>query len=219
MKRQLISLMIILPLLGLFSSPKIYAQPPTGELPGVKSTTTPSVKESKSASLRPVSHILTFGVEKKGKLDPKTSVKNESGSFFEEMILKAESEDSLTFRIKSVNPSLGLQILGKNNAEVAVAKDPSGDFKIDTPTGGLPANGDYRVRVTGALNGGNAVPFTIKVNRVGLTSTAYSERFNKIYTNYRDNDPASVDETVAKLERLAREAPDRPTAFERLGII
>jgi hypothetical protein len=206
----------MLPLLS--PSPReACAQGGDPNLGGAKATPTSGGKDSKPSGLAP--HMLIFGVERKGRLDPKTSEKNASGSFFEEMSFKAESEDSLSFRIKSVNPSLGLQILGKNNAEVAVAKDPSGDFKIDTPTGGMPANGDYRVRVTGALSGRNAVPFTIKVNRAGLTSTAYSERFNKIYTNYRYNDPASVDETVAKLERLVREAPDRPTAFERLGII
>jgi len=215
----MISLIVILPLLSLFSSLEVCAQGGDPSLPGAKPTPAPGAKDSKSASSVPAQHALTFGVERKGKLDPKTSGKNADGRFFEEMILKAESGDSLTFRVKGDNPSLGLQILGKNNAEVPVAKDASGDFKISTPTGGAPANGDYRVRVTGALSDRNAVPFTIKVDRLGLTATAYAERFNKIYANYRESDPASVEETVAKLERLGRDDPMRPTAFERLGII
>jgi hypothetical protein len=238
MKRQLISLMIILPLLSLFFSSEIYAQggtgelpgtkpPPTpkppgmsgtGELPGTKPATTPKppTRGSRPASFTPVT--LNVGEERKGRLDP--SDKGANGSSFEEMILlNAKSEDWLTFRIESDNPSLGLQILDKNNVEVAVAKDPSGDFKINTPTGGLPADGDYRIRVTCAIDGKNAVPFTIKVNRVGLTAIAYVERFTKIYTNYHEDDPASVEETVTKLEELGRDSPSRPTAFELLGRI
>ncbi|HEY8460402.1 MAG TPA: hypothetical protein VIM99_08485, partial [Blastocatellia bacterium] len=98
-------------------------------------------------------------------------------------------------------------------------KDSSGDFKIATPTGGLPFNGTYRVRVMGAVSGKSPVPFTIKVDRLGLTAVAYGERFKKIYDGYNEKDPASVDETVAKLERFVKEAPNYPTAFERLGII
>jgi len=221
MKRQLISLIVILPLLSLSSSLEVYAQGGDPNLRGAKPAPAPGVKESKPSG--PAPHTLSFGMERKGKLDPKTSDRSADGSFYEEMILKAESEDLLTFHVKSDNPSLcpspGLQIFGRNNAEVAVEEAPSGDFKIATPTGGLPANGDYHVRVTCTLSGRNAVPFKIKVDRVGMTAVAYVDRFNKIYANYRENDPASVEETVAKLERLVREAPERPTASERLGII
>jgi hypothetical protein len=135
------------------------------------------------------------------------------------MTLKAKSEDWLTFHVEGDNPLLGLQILDKNYAEVPVAKDPSGDFKINTPTAGLPADGEYRVRVTGVLIGKSASPFTINVNRHGLTTTAYVDRFQNINANYRKEDPVSVVETVAKLEALGRDNPSRSTAFELLGII
>jgi hypothetical protein len=221
MKRQLFSLMFILPLLSLFSSLEVYAQGGKAILP-VKPATTPtprpaSVKGSRSAPTAPVIHTLDFGVERSGRLDP--SDRKTDGSVFEEMILNAKSEDWLSFRIESDNPLLGLQIFDKDNAEVAVAKDPSGDIKIATPTGGLPADGEYRVRVTGALIGKNAVPFKLKVDRLGLTAVVYAERYQKIYENYRKEDPASVEETVANLEELGRDNPSRPTAFELLGII
>jgi hypothetical protein len=213
----------MLPLLSLGSSLVVYAQGGDPNLGGNKPAPTPGPKDSKLSPPAPSPHTLAFGVERKGKLDPKTSGKNASGSLYEEMILKAESEDSLSFRIKSndpsLNTSLGLQIFGKNNAEVAVAKASPGEFKIATPTGGLPANGDYRVRVTCPADCRSAVPFTIKVDRLGLTATAYNERFSKIYEKYNEKDPASIEETAVKLERLAKEAPNYPTAFERLGII
>ncbi|HEY6403775.1 MAG TPA: hypothetical protein VI479_20295 [Blastocatellia bacterium] len=221
MKRQLFSPLIMLLLVGLFSSYETYAQPANGELPGTKPNptgSTPGAGGSKAGASVSGPPALVFGVERKGKLDPKTS-KNESGSVFEEMLLRADSEDSLSFSVRSNDPSLHLRVFGRNNTEVALRKDPSGDFKIATSTGGLPANGDYRVRVTGARNGKGAIPFTIKVDRLGLTAVAYTERYKKIYAGYNDKDPASVDETVAKLERFVKEAPNYPTAFERLGII
>jgi hypothetical protein len=219
MKRQLIFLMTILPLLSLFSSLEVYTQDGKAEL-RPKPTPTPksgSVKGSRSAPSAPVTPTLAFGEEKNGRLDP--SDKRADGSIFEEMILNAKSDDWLTFRIESENQWLSLQIFDKNNAEVAVAKDPSGAFKITTPTGGLPEDGEYRLRVTGPLIGKNAVPFKINVERLGLTTVVYVERYQNIYANYRKDDPASVEETVAKLEELGRDNPSRSTAFELLGII
>jgi hypothetical protein len=225
MKRQLISLMIILPLLSLFSTLEVYAQGGTPKLTGTEPTPAtkpkagPKDTRSPSPSHTPVIHTLAFGEGRNGRLDPKTSDKNADGSYYEEMILNAKSEDWLTFHVEGDNPLLGLQILDKSNAEVPVAKDPSGDFKINTPTGGLPADGEYRVRVSGVLIGKSASPFTINVNRHGLTTTAYVDRFQNINTNYRKEDPVSVVETVAKLEALGRDNPSRSTAFELLGII
>jgi hypothetical protein len=167
----------------------------------------------------PMTRNLTFGEEAKGRLDPKTSEKIATGGYFEELILNAKGDDLLTFHIQSENPSLGLQIFDKDKAEVAVAKDASGDFKINTQTGGVPADGEYRVRVSGAVSGRTAVPFTLTVNRLGLTPAAYAERFQKIYANYRESDQASVDETLAKLEELGKDDTTRPTTFEMLGII
>jgi len=162
---------------------------------------------------------LTFGEERKGKLDSKGSEKGPAGSFFEELVLYAKSEDLLTFQLQSGNQFIGLQILGPDNAEVALAKNPTGEFKINTPTGGLPADGEYRVRVTGPVSGKNAVPFALKVNRIGLTTVAHTERFQKIYANYHETDPASVDETVAKLEELGRDDTSRAATFQMLGLV
>jgi hypothetical protein len=225
MKRKLISLIIILPLFTLSYSLEVYGQGGDPSLGGAKPTPAPTPKPmvgrgpKPAAPSAPVILNLNVGEERKGRLDPKTSDKNLDGSVYEEMILTAKSEDSLSFHIEGDNPLLGLQILDKSDAEVAVAKDPSGDYKIATPTGGVPADGEYRVRVTGVIIGKSAVPFTINVTRHGLTPIAYNERFNKIYTSYNENDPASVDATLAQLEELSRDNPTRSTAFELLGRI
>ncbi|HEY9434213.1 MAG TPA: hypothetical protein VI260_22355 [Blastocatellia bacterium] len=223
MKRQLIFLIIILPLLNLFSTLEAYAQGGAPKLTGAEPAPTPKPKggprDTKSPSHTPANPTLAFGEGKNGRLDPKTSDKNTDGSYYEEMILSAKSEDRLTFHVEGENPLLGLQILDRNKSEVPVAKDPSGDFMINTNTGGVPADGEYRVRVTGVLIGKSASPFKISVNRLGLTVTTYVERFDQIKNNYRELDPASVEETVAKLEALGRASPSYPTAFELLGRI
>jgi hypothetical protein len=223
MKRQLIFLIIILPLLSLFSTLAVYAQGGAPKLTGAEPAPAPKAKggprDTKSPSHTPANPILAFGEGKNGRLDPKTSDKNADGSYYEEMILNAKSEDRLTFHVEGENPLLGLQILDRNKSEVPVAKDPSGDFIINTTTGGVPADGEYRVRVTGVLIGKSASPFKISVNRLGLTVTTYVERFEQIKNNYRELDPASVEETVAKLERLGKSSPSYSTAFELLGRI
>src|SRR2546428_1756423 len=148
MKRQLIFLITILPLLILFSPLGVYAQGGDPSLRRAKTVPAPaptpkptSARGSRPASNTPVIPALNVGGERKGRLDPKTSEKSTDGSFFEEMVLNAKSEDWLSFHIEGDSPLLGLQILDKSNAEVPVAKDALGDFKFNTPTGGAPADG------------------------------------------------------------------------------
>ncbi len=215
----LLVLILFSPLSAAFS---VYAQSGSGALPPVKPTPAPKGgKATKPATpAAPVTPTLTFGQELKGRLDAKASQKGAAGAYFEEHILNASNGDWLTFRVESENPALGLQILDKDKAEVAVAKDAAtGDFKINTPGGGLPADGEYRVRVTGAVGGKGAVPFTLKVNRLGLLTSVYNERFQRLLLDFRENDAASVDQTLAKLEELAAADANRAGAFEMLGII
>jgi hypothetical protein len=215
---------VLILLLSLNASFKVYAQSGTGELPGTKPTPAPKGGKptakagTPTAPVTPVTPTLAFGEELKGKLDPRTSDKGPGGTIFEDHILNAKSEDLLTFRIESENTSLSLQIFDKDKAEVPVT-NASGEFKINTQTGGLPTDGEYRVRVSGAISGRNAVPFTLKVNRLGLTPAAYGERFQRIFANYRETDQASADEALAKLEELAKDDPSRPTTFEMLGVV
>jgi hypothetical protein len=69
------------------------------------------------------------------------------------------------------------------------------------------------------LIGKSASPFKVSVNRLGLTTTTYVERFEQIKSDYLESDPASVEKTVAKLEELGKASPSHSTAFELLGRI
>jgi hypothetical protein len=229
MKRPLLSRIAIL-LVAIFfalsnNSFKVQAQGGDARLkPEVKPKSTPKTdsKGGKPAAppATPVTPTLAFNQESKGRLDPRTSEKGTGGILFDEFLLNASRADLLTFQIQGEGTPLGLQILDKEDKEVAVTKDAaSGDFKIKTPTGGLPADGEYRVRVTGAAGGKAAVPYTLKVNRLGLAGNIYNERFNQIVINFRETDPASVDETLTKLEELVKDDSGKAGAFEMLGII
>lgn len=180
---------------------------------------TPPVKTPAPATAAPaVTPTLAFDQESKGRLDPRASEKD-AGNLVEEHILNAKSEDLLTFQIQSAETNLSLQIRDKDKNQIAVVKDTAtGDFKVNSPNGGLPADGEYRVRVVGTA-GKTAVPFSLKVVRVGLTPNVYNERFNQIILNYRESDPASVDETLAKLEELTKADSSKAGAFEFLGIL
>jgi hypothetical protein len=235
MKRQLTYPNVFLQMLALFflfnASLIGYAQGRSGELPSVKPTPTPVPKSATRvtkpttpttapAPAVPVTPTLIFNQSFKGRLDPKDSEKASNGSLFEEHILNARGDDLLTFQLESSNPSLAVQVFDKDKAEVVVVKDSlTGHFRINTQSGGLPGDGEYKVRVTGPSVGRTTLPYALTVNRLGLLPGIYNDRFQKIIFNFRESDPASVDETLAKLEELAKDDTNKPGTFEFLGII
>lgn len=200
---------------------RVFAQGGDAKLtPAPKPTTAPKSDSKAGRPSAPVSNVLVFDEDMKGRLDARGSEKAANGVFFEEFVLNAKSEDLLVFQLQSADVNLGLQIVDKDNADVPLAKDATtGDFGLKTTSGGLPGDGEYRVRVTGSVSGRNSTPFSLKVNRKGLTVNVYNDRLTQIYSNYRENDPASVDETLAKLEELTKDDGYKSGAFELLGII
>jgi hypothetical protein len=201
------------------------AQSGSGELPGAKPTPTPKGRRPVAKPAAPTAPApvatptLSFNQSYKGRLDPRASDKAPNGSIFEEHILNAKSEELLSFQLQSDNPALTVQLFDKDKTEIPVAKDLTpGSFKINTPSGGLPADGEFRVRVSCAAPG-KSTPYTLTANRLGLLQGVYNERFEQIIFNFRENDQASVDETLAKLEELAAADSSKSGAFEFLGII
>ncbi|MCI0663159.1 MAG: hypothetical protein L0220_19000 [Acidobacteria bacterium] len=229
MKRHSLSAYLSLPVLVLFwtlnATPNIYAQGGSGQLPGAKPTPTPAPKGgtrvNRSSAGTAENPTIAFNREITDRLDAKSSAKMPSGNlFFEEFMINAKSSDQLTFRIESEAPGIALQVFDKDKTEIAVAKDLStGNYRFSTSSGGLPADGEYKLRVTGSLMGMASVPFSLTVNHIGLIPAVYNERLQGIYNNYRESDPNSVNETITKLEELTREDAGKPGAFEFLGVI
>ncbi|HKX32387.1 MAG TPA: hypothetical protein VJ302_32170 [Blastocatellia bacterium] len=193
-------------------------------MPGARPTPTPSRGSSRGGrptpTVAPVSNNLNFNLPLKGRLDPKSSTKAPNGNSYEEYLLKAKSTDLLGIQFQSDDESLYLQIFDKENNEIPLARDfTTGGFKIDTRNQGLPKDGEYRVRVSGLITGKSVLPFTVTVNRLGLVQDIYNERFQQIVGNFRESDPASVDDTMSKLLELATDDSFKPGAFEYLGLI
>lgn len=229
MKRQLVSRIFVVFAISLFASLMaptfVFAQGGEGKLTpapkptpipkGTAKTTTPKP----AAPPVPVTPTIVLNQALKARIDPKSSDKAPGGGLYEEFILNARADDWLNFKIESENHDLTVQVVDANKAEVAVARDSGqGTFKVNTQTGGLPVDGEYRLRVAAAA-GVPATPFTLTVNRLGLTTNVYNDRFQKIYFSIRENEPATIDEAIAKFEELAKDDAARPTTFEQLGIL
>lgn len=197
------------------------AQGGSGELPGTKPTTAPKPKAAAAPKeAAPVVTTVTLNEAIESRLDSRSSDKTANGHTFQQYTLTAKAQDQYSIKLETEDPNFIVQILDKDNAEVPLAKDAgSGIYSIKTATGGLPADGDYQVRVSGPVRARRAIPFTLTVNRLGLLSNIYNERFQSTIIKFRETDPASVDETLAKLEELAKDDDQKPGAFEFLGII
>lgn len=188
-----------------------------GTAPGTKPTPAPRTTAPRPAPKAPVTPTLVFNTAVKGKLDPKTALKEATGGLADEYILNARADDWLIFGLQTDDPNLGIKIFDKDRAEVAVARDPGvGGFKVKSQTGGLPADGEYRLRVVGATP---ATPYTLKVTRRGLIYTVYDERFTKIYSSIKEDDPATSEAAILQLEALAKDDDYRPSTYEQLGLL
>ncbi|MGH9839169.1 MAG: hypothetical protein ACREEM_10325, partial [Blastocatellia bacterium] len=112
---------------------------------------TPSPKPApkaapKPAALAPATPALVYSQEVKDRFDQKSSGKLPGGGFYEEFILNARADDWLNFQLQGDDPDLAVQIVDKEKNEIPVARGGPNLFKINTQTGGLPAEGEYRLR-------------------------------------------------------------------------
>lgn len=190
------------------------AQGGSGELPGSKPAPRPR------REVASVITAITLDKSIESRLDPRTSDKIAAGNFFQEYDWKAaQANDLYSLKLQTEDPNIVVQIFDKENVEVPLSKDTSGNWSVKTNTGGLPADGDYIVRVSGRIGVRKAVPYTLTVARQGLLPAIYNERFQNIILKFRESDPASVDETLTRLDELAAEDDYKPSALEFIGII
>jgi hypothetical protein len=202
---------------------EIYAQGGDAKLtPEAKPT--PAPKTSKSGG-RPtaaptpipprVTPTVVFNQEYKDRLDLKLSGKIPTGGVFEDFILNAKTYDWLNFELAAAAQDLVIRVIDSQNADIPVARGGPNLFKINTATGGVPADGEYRLRVEGKT----PAQFSLTVKRLGLTVNIFNERFNKIYSSIRESDPATIDAAIRDLETLAIDDNARPTTYEQLGMM
>lgn len=220
--------MLALFVFALFLSADAMAQGGSGDLPvgpSPKPKPTPAAKNptpvrtapkpTPTPAPTPAVLPIAFNQLVTDRLDAKTSKKNPDGTIYQEYILKARADDWLNFQIQSDATDLIVQMVDETKVEVPIARGGANVFKINTQTGGVSADGEYRLRVVGKTPS----QYSLLVNRMGLTVNVFNERFNKIYSGIRESDPTSVDAAIVQFEALAQEDAYRPTTYEQLGLM
>ncbi len=165
---------------------------------------------------------ITFNQVAEGELNWETSGRLSATSFYNDYSLTASSADLFTIQLQTADPALAVQIFDRNRNGLPIVKDPrTGQFRLDTPGSTLPSDGEYYVRVLGILTEAKAppLPYTLKITRTGLTEEGYRTRIAQIIGNFNSADPQNINDTAAKLEQLIGEDPNRPAAYENLGVI
>jgi hypothetical protein len=144
-----------------------------------------------------------------------------TGHYYSEFTLNAKASDLLSIQFQPDSPALTLRIYDAARVELPIVKDAmTGDYRFDTPTGTVPADGEYRVRVLNTAEDKKpAGAYRLLFNRLGMTEAAYEARLRKITESFKASEAASVDVTVKQLEELIAEDANKPGAYELLGVI
>jgi hypothetical protein len=240
MKTQLLHRWLILIAGVILLAPQADAQGGSGKLPPLpkpattptpkpKAATTPKSDAKNTASTsfyREPKNIapLAFNQNADGRLDAKTAGRLTQTSFYDEYKLMATGGELFTIELQSGKRSLAVQLFDKEKAGLAILKDPrTGEFKLDTPGGLLPGEGEYHVRVLGLVAEANAapIPYTLKLRLTGLTEDGYRARLQQITATLETpgEEKVKVENAIAQLQQLIQDEPSKPGAHEHLGVL
>ncbi len=234
MKKRTLLITCLLLLVITSGTTYVFAQGGDGRLPGAKSTKpkptpTPAaakpVKEEPPpppaarapASITPV----VFNQLVTGSLDPQQSGQIKVGIYYDEFSVALSDADLFTIFLQSANPALAVQIYEKEGKGLPTLRDPrSGEFKLDTTGGTVPKEGEYRIRVVGAVDPAiGPIGYTLRLNRTGLTESGYQARLQAITAAFNAPDSKNIDDTISRLEKLAADDDSEPGAWELLGVM
>lgn len=240
---RLFQLTFLALILVCLSAPVVMAQG-LGELPTVTkkkssaSRKNPAATKPKSSSKTapaakpappPVNYLrdpvtippVSFNQAINGQLDPQTSGRITATNYYNEYKLTATTADLFTIQLETTDPSLNVQIYDSNQSGQPILKDPqTNEFKLSTPEGLLPADGDYHVRVLGTIaeEKAPAVSYTLHIKRSGLTEEGYETRLEQIVRAFNTPGGATPDETISRVEELIAIDPTRPKGYETLAV-
>ena len=180
--------------------------------------------ENKPSSLarRPASTpALAFNQPVIASLEAQGTGRLATGHYYNEYVLTAKASDLLLIQFQPDKPEISLRVYDAARAELPIVKDSmTGDYRFDTPTGTVPADGEYRVRVLNPVDDKKAIgAYSLKVIRTGMTEAAYDARLQKISSGFKAGDAASLDATLKQLDELAAEDANKAGAYEMLGVL
>lgn len=193
--------------------------PPPKAVEPVKEAAKPAVVTRREPASTPP---IAFNQNASASLDPEKSGQISAGNYYDEYLLTATSGDIFTIQLQTADPSLSVQVFDQDRAGLPILKDPrTSEFRLGTPGGTLPGDGEYRVRVLGVIPDPKTGPvgYTLKVNRTGLTDAGYQARLQEIVAAFNSPETKNVEEAIGRLEQLSRDDPPRPGAYEMLGVI
>ena len=201
--------------------------PPKGKPSTAKTNpaTNPSTAtEAKPSSLtRKPANIpaLAFNQPVVASLESQGAGRLPTGHYYHEFTLSAKASDLLAIQFQPDMPVLALRIYDAARAELPIVKDAmTGDFRFDTSTGTVPADGEYRVRIINASEEKKPIgAYRLLIVRTGMTGAAYDARLRQISEGFKASEAASVDATIKQLEELIAEDANKPGAYELLGAI
>lgn len=144
-----------------------------------------------------------------------------SGHYYNEYTLTAKASDWLAIQYQPDSPALTLRVYDAAQNELPIVKDSmTGDYRFDTPTGTVPQDGEYRVRVLNTSDEKKAAgAYTLKFVRSGMTEAAYEAQLQKISAGFKAADAASADAVLQLLDQLIADDANKPGAYELQGVL
>ena len=233
MNKRIFLITSVFLLLTFSGNTQVLAQGGDARLPGAKSTRpkptpTPAPKTVREEPPAPVAarapaSILpvAFNQLVTGSLDPQKSGQIKVGIYYDEYSVALSDADLFTIFLQSTNPALAVQIYEKEGKGLPTLRDPrSGEFKLDTPGGTVPKEGEYHVRIVGAVDPSiGPIGYTLRLNRTGLTEAGYQARLQGITAAFNAPDSKNIDDTISRLEKLTADDDSEPGAWELLGVM
>jgi hypothetical protein len=211
-----------------------WAQGGGGDLPPVpKSTAKPKPKpttKAKAPAAKPTPKIVaakepakveavSFNQLIESKIEAATAGRIPPNIYYQEFTFTGTDADLFNIQIISSQAALKVELLDANKVNLPLKREePSGLYRLNTDGAILPADGEYRVRVSVAPSPTLAapIPFALKLNHTGLTAAGYQHRLQQIVKGFT---PQKPDESIGQLERLAQDDPNKPGAYEYLGLL
>lgn len=229
---QIASLFVLLILLSLSA----LAQGGSGDLPPVPKAVTPKSKpkpsptKTKAPTTKPTPKVvvakepanvefINFNQVVEGKIEAQTAGRIPPNVYYQEHQFSGTDADLFEIQVISAQAAVKVELFDAKKIYVPIKLDEkSGLYRLSTDGNILPANGDYRVRVSAAPSPTLAapIPYSLKIIRTGLTAAGYQIRLQQIVKGFS---PQSPDESIKQLEQLTQDDPKQAGAYEYLGLL
>ncbi len=189
--------------------------------PAKAKTSTPAKPPLKVVAFKEPATVepIVFNQQVEGEIDAPTAGRIPPNVFFQEFALAATDADLFTIQLNSPAASLKVELLDANKINLPLKRDEhSGFYQLATPELVLPADGEYRVRVSVAPSPTLSAPilYALKLNHLGLTAAGYKNRLEQIVKGFN---PQKLEESIGQLERLAQDDAKQAGAYEYLGLL